>query len=968
MYMTQDPGNRAGKMGLHGGFAMALWIMTSVLTTSVARAESLINTNDSPDSVVVNVVTGQVYVSTEDSDVIDIFDSKSRTQRCLSTGRTNGVLALNPVTNFLYAVSRSDAKVTVIDTIGETAVATVDVGMEARHIAVNSISNKIYVSNTDDNTVSVIDGNDHSVTHVAAGMFPIAIAVNPVSNKAYVVNIGSNTVTVIDGVNESTQTVPVGVGPTALAVNPVTNKIYVMNEGSDSVIAIDGTNNSTQEILIGARPRSIGVNPVTNMIYLTTNAGTLRIIDGLDNSGSSLTVGDMGLLVVNTITNEIVLGANSSSNSVIVDGSSLAMEGRNTGIIRGLAINSVTNEIFCAMAFDVLVLDGTEHSNRTVAVGGFPAQAAVNPVTNLVYVTNALDDTVTVIDGRFNSVDDTINVGDTPTAVAVNQVTNKIYVANDQGNSVTVIDGSDNSTETVFVGDCPRVVAVNSVTNKTYVANQNDDSVTVIDGRDHSTTTIPVGDYPIAIEINQATNKIYVLNQDSNNVTVIDDRKNIVQTVSSVGVFPSGIAISPASNKVFVAGSISESLTRINGDSNLIEDTFPLNSQTAGVVVSPCTGTVYVALPGQDEVCVVSEDFNQSSFIGVGDSPSELAINPATNHVYVATRFDGGVTIFGGDSCARSVSVGSLPQGFAVNQVTGRVYVVNNNSNSVSVIDSQVESFVPFDVTISPLPGNVSVTRQPEFTFQATSTFMPNAPPISQIYYQVDTVRGEWSLATPLGDMGTGQTEVLEDGDHVIYAFATDGLETSITSPPNTPVIWKVEALAFTVVNCVDGNVNEGASGTPQGVLQVNGGIGGAQRTVTLSTGTPLTISMDASASGPAANARYVLWTWAGGFSNAPSASLSLDGELIGCFAKPTPLNSGFSPQPIFCLRSTGTPPIVCFGATENPSPARAPFSVTRPQGLANPIKLTLQGLLQDSGSLGSTPFSVTNAVVLCIE
>ena len=68
---------------------------------------------------------------------------------------------------------------------------------------------------------------------IGAGTGPYAVAVNPVTNKIYVANYSSNTVTVIDGAtNSTTATVGVGVSPLAVAVNPVTNKIYVANYSS----------------------------------------------------------------------------------------------------------------------------------------------------------------------------------------------------------------------------------------------------------------------------------------------------------------------------------------------------------------------------------------------------------------------------------------------------------------------------------------------------------------------------------------------------------------------------------------------------------------------------------------------------------------------------------------------------------------------------------------------------------------
>ena len=62
---------------------------------------------------------------------------------------------------------------------------------------------------------------------ISAGTNPQAVAVNPITNKIYVANPYSANLTVIDGATNSTTTVTAGTSPLAVAVNPVTNKIYV---------------------------------------------------------------------------------------------------------------------------------------------------------------------------------------------------------------------------------------------------------------------------------------------------------------------------------------------------------------------------------------------------------------------------------------------------------------------------------------------------------------------------------------------------------------------------------------------------------------------------------------------------------------------------------------------------------------------------------------------------------------------
>jgi YVTN family beta-propeller protein len=66
---------------------------------------------------------------------------------------------------------------------------------------------------------------------------------------------------------------------------------------------------------------------------------------------------------------------------------------------------------------------------------------AVDPNGDRVYVVNAADSTVSVVEGTTARVVATIPVDGMPWAVAVNSETNCIYVAQRQNNTVLVIDG-----------------------------------------------------------------------------------------------------------------------------------------------------------------------------------------------------------------------------------------------------------------------------------------------------------------------------------------------------------------------------------------------------------------------------------------------------------------------------------------------------------------------------------------------
>jgi uncharacterized repeat protein (TIGR02543 family) len=369
---------------------------------------------------------------------------------------------------------------------------------------------------------------------IQVGKNPLAIAVNPVTNKIYVANCpdrssrtkGINgTITVIDGDTNTTETVDAGLCPTAVAVNPTTNKIYVANFGHTSlycgscfdygnITVIDGATNSATTIKDSNAkfPQAVKVNTATNKIYVTNNfSHNVTVVDGVDNS-------------ITTVPAEAFpydLAVNSAINKVYVT-----------------SFNYLTAET----STTVSVIDGATNTSTplTDPKAADPIAVAVNPVTNKIYVANLGNmgkngtdaGSITVIDGATNS---TTNLTDananSPHAVAVNPVSNKIYIAN--GNSsVTELDGATNSIRTITDPNATTScgvfstshVTIASTRNLTYVANCGSNNVSVIDGATNSVVTVSdssaVG--PIAMTVDSKTNKIYVANSGSNNVTVIE--------------------------------------------------------------------------------------------------------------------------------------------------------------------------------------------------------------------------------------------------------------------------------------------------------------------------------------------------------------------------------------------------------------------------------------------------------------
>jgi len=144
--------------------------------------------------------------------------------------------------------------------------ADIPVGSQPVGIALNPVTNRVYVANSKSASVSVIDARtDSVVATVPVDDWPWGVAVNPTTNRIYVTSSSDN-VTVIDGATNAVATVPAGAGSRAVAVNPATNRVYVANTWSDSISVIDGaTNNPIATISVDGSPRGVAVDPTTGL-------------------------------------------------------------------------------------------------------------------------------------------------------------------------------------------------------------------------------------------------------------------------------------------------------------------------------------------------------------------------------------------------------------------------------------------------------------------------------------------------------------------------------------------------------------------------------------------------------------------------------------------------------------------------------------------------------------------------------
>ncbi len=267
----------------------------SVIDGNTDTAIATVRVGNYPQGAAVNPVTNKIYVSnycgnqfgcnaTPAQGTVSVVDGATNTVTdTVTVGVAPQVIFLNQATNQVWVLnlcgstlscdingdnSHVIGSVTRID--GATlATATANTGQGAGALALNSVANKVYVSNNTDNTETFIDGVTLATTTVGVGSSPYDVEVNPVTNTIYVCNNGDGTETVINGATLATTVIHVGSQPVEAWVNPATNRVYVSNVGDATVSVIGGVPpNAVQFVpitpcrLLDTRPNHGGGGPI----------------------------------------------------------------------------------------------------------------------------------------------------------------------------------------------------------------------------------------------------------------------------------------------------------------------------------------------------------------------------------------------------------------------------------------------------------------------------------------------------------------------------------------------------------------------------------------------------------------------------------------------------------------------------------------------------------------------------------
>lgn len=361
---------------------------------------------------------------------------------------------------------------------------------------------------------------------------------------------------------------PVGAGPSGIVAEDRTHTVYVVNQTDDSVSVIDAHACNVNHLAGCAQPVatiSLGPGGLQNgpISALVSHDGRTLYVTQPDGAN------EVAVVDASTCNATDIAGCSTGPLATVATGNvplDLAEDpGRHTLYVTNIADNTVS--VVDTSHCNAKRIDGCGRTAQTVAVGNAPVALANDSQRRSLYVANAGDNTVSVIDTKAcnaerpagcASVPAVQSVGGAPNAVTTSGNGQTVYVANSgngpnglvaDGSTVSLIDATKCNSQhsqgcstvpapVVGVGgqqdSQPQSVAFDRATHNVYVANSQDDSVSLVDthrctrrnqaGCPQTAPNLQSGGGPTALAVLSSVHTVYVADQTDGAVALLDDR------------------------------------------------------------------------------------------------------------------------------------------------------------------------------------------------------------------------------------------------------------------------------------------------------------------------------------------------------------------------------------------------------------------------------------------------------------
>lgn len=276
-------------------------------------------------------------------------------------------------------------------------------------------------------------------------------------------------------------------------------------------------------------------------------------------------------------------------------------------------------------------------------LGAAPTQATLR-----IFVVNATDNTVSVIDGDLDREIKTVPVEMFPQGLAIRSADPLLAVANSRAHSVTLIDPVtlEQVGDPVRVGLFPLDMKFSPDGKTLWVTCYDDQNVVAVDvaTRQLVGDPIPLGAPPRRVKISADGRFVYAIKYDkAGGIVVANAQTHKVVKIIPVNPFPTDMVITPDGKRMFAASFNLDTVSVIDLDLLEIIDTFKM-SVGNGLLIHPTKPLLYSMVTFDDEVVVFDYAAKKEvKNIPVGQYPIYSAMSPDGRFVYAVNSTDSNV-------------------------------------------------------------------------------------------------------------------------------------------------------------------------------------------------------------------------------------------------------------------------------------------------------------------------------------
>jgi YVTN family beta-propeller protein len=320
-----------------------------------------------------------------------------------------------------------------------------------------------------------------------------------------------------------------------------------------------------------------------------------------------------------------------------------------------------------------------QYLEGAIDVGEYQADILCNPLSNRIYASNHLANTVTIIDGTTRQIIAIKTVPSEPWYLQLNTVSNRVYCLCWSSTRLAIINGVTDSVKRLTIPHGgASAFAYNAVSNRLYVGCDDDDGhLAVVDGA--GDTILYEVDLGVSLSIanmfwNPVSNYLFcTVGQDS--VFVLDCRTDEVCARWNIAPFDEW-CYSPATGRVYAGYSNRLWVFSPRGDSMLAT----INRGASNLCAVPFPDEVYI----EDTWIYVLDGSTSVITDTIPISGGAMVCDTSKGKVYAA----GGLVFDArADSLLVTIPLPAFnPQSLCWNPTDGRVYVADQQGDSVYVL------------------------------------------------------------------------------------------------------------------------------------------------------------------------------------------------------------------------------------------------------------------------------------------